>query len=109
MLRGYCDSDFAADLDISRSISGFVFTVGGGTINWKSNLQKVVALSTTEAEYMALTEAVKEVVWLKGLMNEMGFLKNLWKCSVTLKVPLHYQRTQCTMREAHRSQVSFYP
>ncbi|KAG7633109.1 Reverse transcriptase RNA-dependent DNA polymerase [Arabidopsis suecica] len=46
---------------------------GGNTISWKSKLLKVVALSTTEAEYMALTEAVKEALWLKGLANELGF------------------------------------
>ncbi|GKB26670.1 hypothetical protein Tco_0866071 [Tanacetum coccineum] len=40
--------------------------------NWKATLQHVVALSTTEAEYMALTEAVKESIWLKGLLIELG-------------------------------------
>lgn len=72
-IRGYCDSDYATDLDKRRSIIGFVFTAGGNTISWKSGLQRVVALSTTEAEYMALTEAVKEAIWLKGLAAEMGF------------------------------------
>lgn len=72
-LRGYCDSDFAADTDRRRSISGMVFTLGRNTISWKSSLQKVVALSTTEAEYMSLTEAVKEAVWLKGLLEEFGY------------------------------------
>ncbi|CAA7061742.1 unnamed protein product [Microthlaspi erraticum] len=72
-LRGYCDAYYAADLDKRRSISGIVFTLGGNTISWKSNLQKIVALSITEAEYVALAEATKEAVWLKGLMNELGF------------------------------------
>lgn len=58
-IRGYCDSDYATDLDKRRSITDFVFNAGGNTISWKSGLQRVVALSTTEAEYMALTEAVK--------------------------------------------------
>lgn len=72
-IQGYCDSDFAGDLDKKRSISGYVFTVGGNTISWKSGLQPVVALSTTEAEYIALSEAVKEAIWIKGLLNDMGF------------------------------------
>ena len=70
---GYCDADYAADPDRIRSISGLVFILGGNTISWKSGLQRVVALSTTESEYMALTEAVKESVWLKGLMMEFGY------------------------------------
>lgn len=73
VLRGYCDSDFSGELDHMRSTGGYVFTLGGGTISWRSSLQKVVALSTTEAEHMALAEAGKEAVWIKRLMNEMGF------------------------------------
>lgn len=72
-VTGYCDADFAADADRRRSITGLVFTLGGNTISWKSVLQRVVALSTTESEYMSLTEAVKEVVWLKGLLKEFGY------------------------------------
>jgi len=56
-VQGYCDSDHAADLDKNMSISGYVFTVGGNIVSWKSCLQPVVALSTTEAEYIALTKA----------------------------------------------------
>ena len=59
-VEDFCDSNFALDLDKIRSISGYVFMAGGSTIIWKSSLQSVVALSTTEVEYMALVEAVKE-------------------------------------------------
>ena len=71
-VQGYSDSDYAADLDRRRSTTGYVFTVGGNTVSWKSNLQSIVALSTTEAEYVALTEAVKEALWIKGLLSDMG-------------------------------------
>ena len=70
---GYCDSDHGGDLDKQRSTSGYVFTVGGNTISWKSCLQSVVALSSTEAEFIALTEAVKEAIWVKGLLEDIGF------------------------------------
>ena len=70
---GFCDSDYAADLDKRRSISGYCFTFGGNLISWKSSLQHIVALSTTEAEYIALTEAIKEALWLKGIVSELGF------------------------------------
>ena len=48
-IRGYCDSDYASDLDRSRSITGYIYTIGGNTESWSSSLQEVVALSTTEA------------------------------------------------------------
>lgn len=69
---GFVDSDYAGDLDSRRSQTGFVFQLNNCTISWKANLQSVVALSTTEAEYMASTKAVKEAIWLKGLSREFG-------------------------------------
>jgi hypothetical protein len=55
-----------------RSTSGYVFTLAGGAINWMSKLQNIVALSTTEAKYIAASHACKEAVWLKGLFGEFG-------------------------------------
>lgn len=72
-LNGYVDSDFAGSLDTRKSLSGYVFTLYGTAISWKSSLQSVVALSITEAEYIAMTEAVKEAVWLQGIIQELGF------------------------------------
>ncbi|KAG8472415.1 hypothetical protein CXB51_035361 [Gossypium anomalum] len=69
---GYVDADFTGDLDRRRSLTGYVFTIGGCAISWKATLQITVALSTTEAEYMAITEACKEVIWLKGLFSELN-------------------------------------
>ena len=63
---GYCDFDFAGDLDKRRSTTDYVFPLGGGPVSWRSILQSTIALSTTEAEYMAATEAVKEAIWLKA-------------------------------------------
>ncbi|GJR71569.1 RNA-directed DNA polymerase, eukaryota, partial [Tanacetum coccineum] len=69
---GFMDADYAKDPDKGRSITRYVFMVHGCVVSWKATLQHVVALSTTEAEYMALTEAVKENIWLKGLLIELG-------------------------------------
>jgi len=68
----YSDSDFAGDLDRRRSLTGYAFTLPGSAINWKATLQSTVTLSTTEAEYIAITEAVKEVIWLRGLVEDLG-------------------------------------
>ncbi|KAE8692812.1 hypothetical protein F3Y22_tig00110830pilonHSYRG00040 [Hibiscus syriacus] len=58
---GYVDSNYAGDLDNRISTTGYVFTLGGGP-SWKSTVQSVVALSTTEAEYMVAAEPVKEAL-----------------------------------------------
>jgi hypothetical protein len=71
-LQGYVDSDMAGDKDSRRSTTGYVFTIGGTIVSWISKLQKVVALSTTEAEYVAATEASKEMIWLQRFMEELG-------------------------------------
>eukprot|EP00253_Pinus_taeda_P032276 PITA_32276 len=64
------------DLDKRRSTSGYVFTLAGGAISWMSKLQNIVALSTTEAEYIAASHACKEAIWLKGLFGEFGRLQD---------------------------------
>ena len=71
-LQGYVDVDFASDIDSRKSITEFVFTLGGTAISWASNLQKIVTLSTTEAEYVAATETGKEMIWLYGFLDELG-------------------------------------
>ncbi|KAL4018000.1 hypothetical protein IC575_021587 [Cucumis melo] len=71
LLEGFTDADYAADLDKRRSLSGHIFRLYGNVVSWKVNLQPVVALSTTESEYISLGEAVKEAVWLKRIVGEL--------------------------------------
>ena len=66
-LIDYVDSYYAADLNKRRSLTGYVFTIGSCAVSRKTTLQPVVAISTIEAEYMAIAEACKESVWLKDL------------------------------------------
>ena len=61
-LQGYVGADFASDIDIRKSTTGFIFTLGGTAISWASNLQKIVTLSTTEAEYVATIKTGKEMI-----------------------------------------------
>ena len=72
---GYCDSDFVGDLDKRRSTTDYVFTLGRGSISWRSILQSTIALSTMEAEYIIVTEAVKEVIWLRGLLSDLRVIQ----------------------------------
>lgn len=70
-LEGYSDASYAPKIDKRKSTSGYVFMMAGGAITWKSNRQSVVALSTTEAEYIAMAGAVKESLWLNQLRRSL--------------------------------------
>lgn len=70
-LIGFSDADYAGDLDTRRSTTGYVFKFRGSVISWGSVRQATVAVSTCEAEYMALTEAYKEGTWLFRLLQEL--------------------------------------
>ncbi|GKB66044.1 retrovirus-related pol polyprotein from transposon TNT 1-94, partial [Tanacetum coccineum] len=73
LVARYSNSDYAADLDDRRSLTGYVFTIGNSVVSWKATLQPSVTLCTTESEYIALTKAAKEGIWLKGLIEDLGF------------------------------------
>jgi hypothetical protein len=70
---GYSDSDWAGDPRDSRSISGFVFTMAGAAVSWSSKKQTSVALSSTEGEYMAVTHATKEALWIQQFLRDLNF------------------------------------
>ena len=72
-LWGWVDADFAADLDTRRSHTGYVIMMNGGPISWKSVKQKSVSLSTAESEWLAASEAGKELLYLRIIMREFGF------------------------------------
>jgi len=67
---GWSDSDYASDIGERRSRTGYVFMLNGAAVSWKSQRQQTVALSTAEAEYMALTAATQEAMFLKQLLHE---------------------------------------
>ncbi|KAM1000142.1 hypothetical protein ACFX2A_006927 [Malus domestica] len=76
-LVGYTDSDFAGCLDDRKSTSGYVFTLGGAAVSWKSVKQKALATSTMEAEFIALFEATKKGLWLKNLITFMRLVDSI--------------------------------
>ena len=71
-LVAYSDADWAGDMDTSRSTTGYVVYLWGAPIAWQSRLQPTVASSTTESEYMAAYAAIQEIVWIRGVMSELG-------------------------------------
>ena len=75
-LEAWADSDFAGDIEDRKSTSGWLLAIGGNTVAWKSQKQKLVALSTTEAEYIAASEASKEAIWLRDLLQELKLAEN---------------------------------
>jgi Reverse transcriptase (RNA-dependent DNA polymerase)/GAG-pre-integrase domain/Integrase core domain len=72
LFYGYADAAYA-NTDDYKSTSGYVFLVGGGAITWRSKKQTTIALSSTEAEYIALSEAGREACWLRSLYEELGY------------------------------------
>jgi len=80
-ILGYVDSDWGnCDLD-RRSYTGYSFILCGAAISWCSRKQRTVALSSTEAEYMGLTEAAKEAIFLSTFVQELG-VKQLSKITI---------------------------
>ncbi|KAK8500240.1 hypothetical protein V6N12_041482 [Hibiscus sabdariffa] len=76
-IKGYADASFQTDKDDSRLQSGFVFYLNGGAVSWKSLKQDTVVDSTTEAEYIAASEAAKEAVWIKKFISELGVVPSI--------------------------------
>jgi transposase InsO family protein len=77
-LVGHSDSDYAADRDDSKSTSAYVYQLFGGPISWKSQKQSVVATSTTEAEYIGLSNASREALYLIQLLHDFRVDPNLY-------------------------------
>ena len=76
-LQGNTDSSFQSDPDDSRSTFGFMFTLNGGAVSWKSSKQPTTADSTTEAEYIAASDAAKEAVWLKKFITDLSVVPTI--------------------------------
>jgi hypothetical protein len=70
-LQGYSDASYGENSPDRKSTSGYVFILNGGAISWSSRKQDIVTLSSTESEYVALTDSFKEGLWLRGLMRDL--------------------------------------
>ena len=71
-LVAYSDSDHARDVNTRRSTSGYTLMMNNGPLVWRSQRQTCVSLSTTEAEYVAMSEGIKDIIWLRQLLADIG-------------------------------------
>ena len=92
----------SVNVDSSRSTSGYVMTYAGGAVSWQSRLQKFMALSTTEVEYMAAVEAGKEVIWMKDFTRELRIQQKNFDSAAKVKVPFTLRRTRPTPGSGRR-------
>lgn len=74
-ITGFCNSDFASDVDIRRSTTGYAFCLANGIISWSSQRQKIVTLSTTEADYVVAAATAKEAM-LRKLSKDLALVPN---------------------------------
>ena len=73
-LEGYSDADFATSDESRRRVtSGYVFSMGGGAVSWQSKRQPSVSLATADAEYVGLSQAGREAMWLRAMLGELGY------------------------------------
>ncbi|KAL3821238.1 hypothetical protein ACJIZ3_007143 [Penstemon smallii] len=107
-LIGYVDSDYAGDLDKRRSTTGYLFTMAGGPVSWRSTLQSTVALSTTEAEYMAAGEAMKEAIWIHGLIKDLGVHQEQVEVYCDSQSAIHLAKNQVHHARTKHIDVRFH-
>lgn len=101
-VKGFADADWANDQNDRKSYSGYAFMLGGSAFSWGSSKQSVVAQSSTEAEYIALSTAAKEAVYLRRLLKEIGcldqdkivLLGDNISAQHIAKNPVHHKRTK---------------
>lgn len=72
----YVDADWAGDREMRRSMSGCVVMIGSAAVSWYARQQEVVALSSTEAEYISLCSGIKKVVWIRRLLQGLAVVAN---------------------------------
>lgn len=111
-VEAFTDSDFASDVDDRKSTSGYVFILNGGVVSWRSFKQSVTADSTTEAEYVAASEAAKEAVWMKKFITELNVVPTIMSpvplyCDnngaiAQAKEPRSHQRSKHIDRKFHK-------
>lgn len=88
VLKGFCNVDYAMDLDDRKSRSDFILTLNGGPISWGSRKQGCTARSISKAEYITAHLAMQEIVWARRLLTDLDYAPNaLLTCGTTTRLP----------------------
>jgi hypothetical protein len=77
VLEGYSDANWISDVDEIKATSGYIFTIGGGAVSWRSRKQTILTKSTIEAELVALETATSEAEWLRELLMDLPVVSKL--------------------------------
>ncbi|XP_055385542.1 uncharacterized protein LOC129614726 [Condylostylus longicornis] len=101
-LIGYTDADWGSNIDDRKLFTGYIFKLSGAPISWDSRKQKTIALSSTEAEYLSLTEATKESIYLRELLQEIDF-------QITQPVTIFNDNKRCYHNGTLYADGSFVP
>ena len=108
-LTGWVDSDFAADPDTRKSMTGYLFSLNGGAVSWRSSRQGGVTLSSAEAEFVAASQAGQEAVYLRALLRGFNFHQagatEIWEdnasCIMMSENPANRERTRHVDTRVH--------
>lgn len=101
-LQGYADADWGGDKEDRKSTTGYIFLLCNAPVTWASKKQSTIAVSSTEAEYLAASQATKEALWLRKLLSECGFpqtnptviFEDNQGCIALSENPVHHPRTK---------------
>ena len=101
-LSGWVDSDFASDIDTRKSMTGYLMVLNGGPISWKASRQGGVTLSSSEAEFVAASQAGQEVLYLRALLKGFAYLQHgpteIWEdnasCILMSENPTNRERSR---------------
>eukprot|EP00253_Pinus_taeda_P035776 PITA_35776 len=107
-IHGFVGADWARDLDQRISTSGYVFNLFGGAVSWMSKKHSVVALSTTEAEYMEATHESKEAVWLQRLSSNMGLVQGAIRIHYDRKSAIFLERNPTYYSKTKHNEVQYH-
>ena len=110
-IEGFTYSDFQSDVNDRKFTSGFLFTINGRAVSWKSFKQATTADSTTEAEYIAASDAAKEAVWIRMFIQQLGVVPTIAfpislycdnnRAIAQAKEPRSYQKSKHIERRYH--------
>lgn len=104
-LSGYVDADWGGCMDSRNSTTGYILTVNGGTMHWKSQRQIVIALSQAESEYVSLSSCAKQVTWIRRIFLEIN-TRTPYHDGLIMPATVLYSDSTSAMSLARNEQVS---